>query len=45
VGGGLEGRLKHLRTVIEVGFEKFKPTVTSFSVDCIYGLKFTLFVI
>jgi hypothetical protein len=26
VGGGLEGRLKHLRTLIKVGFEKSKPT-------------------
>jgi hypothetical protein len=24
-GGGLEGRLKHLRTLIKVGFEKSKP--------------------
>jgi hypothetical protein len=26
VGGGLEGRLKHLKTLIKVGFEKSKPT-------------------
>jgi len=26
VSGGLEGRLRHLRTVIKVGFEKYKPT-------------------
>jgi hypothetical protein len=27
VGGGLERRLKHLRTLIKVGFENFKPTI------------------
>ena len=26
LGGGLEGRLKHLRTLIKVGLEKSKPT-------------------
>jgi hypothetical protein len=26
VGGGLEGRLKHLRTLIKAGFEKYKMT-------------------
>jgi hypothetical protein len=26
VGGGLEGRLKHLRTLTKVGFENSKPT-------------------
>jgi hypothetical protein len=25
--GGLEGRSKHLRTLIKVGFEKSKPTL------------------
>jgi hypothetical protein len=28
VGGGLEGRLKHVRTVINIGFEKSKPAAT-----------------
>jgi hypothetical protein len=27
VGGGLEGRLKHLSTLIKVGFETSKPTI------------------
>jgi hypothetical protein len=26
VGDGLEGRLKHLSTLIKVGFEEYKPT-------------------
>jgi hypothetical protein len=29
--GGLEGRSKHLRTLIKVGFEKSKPTLWSVS--------------
>jgi hypothetical protein len=28
VGGGLQVRLKHLRTFIKLGFENFKPTGT-----------------
>jgi hypothetical protein len=29
MGGGLEGKLKSLRTLIKVGFEKSKPTEAS----------------
>ena len=31
LGDGLEGRLKHLRTLIKVGFEKSKPEKLIFS--------------
>jgi hypothetical protein len=27
VGGGLDERLKHLNTHVEVGFEKYNPTI------------------